>query len=85
MEVKVLIDPTLWDTARGTLEDIVMALVVTGSTIDRLDMEVRSATMGSRGRWPMVKTLAPASLIQMDPVCLRPRGISIRKRYVLGN
>jgi len=83
MEVKVLTDPTLWDTARGTLEDIVMVLVVTEPTVDRLDMEVRSAIMGSPGHWPMVSTSVPVSRPFQMEVCLSPRGISTRKRCVL--
>lgn len=81
MEVKVLTDLALWDTAQGTLEDIIMVvLAVTRAMADRLDMEVRSAVTGSRGHWPMVMSSAMVIRLFRMEVCLSSREIFTRKR-----
>lgn len=60
VQVKLLTDPTLWDT--------VMALVVTEATADRPDMEVRTAAMGLREHWRTVTNSVPVTqLIPMQP------------------
>lgn len=80
-EVKVLTDPALWDTAREMLEDMVMALVVTGAT-GRLDMEVRTAT-GFREHWPTVTNSVLATrLIRMEVCRSIPAATFTRKRCI---
>lgn len=82
-EVKVLTDPALWDTARGTLEDMVMVLVVTGAMVaGRLDTEVRTVAMVFREHWPMVtNSVLVTQLIRME-VCRSIPEIFTRKRCI---
>lgn len=89
-QVKLLIDPSLWDMAlemvedmaRETVEDTVTSLMVMEAMVDRLDMEVRSAPMEFREHWPMVTNSAQMTrVIQMQA---RHKEIFKHKRCILG-
>ena len=89
-QVKLLIDPSLWDmaremvedTTRETVEDTALSLMVMEAMVDQLDMEVRSAPMGFREHWPMVTNSAQVMrIIRMQAY---HKEIFKHKRCILG-
>ena len=81
-QVKLLIDPSLWDMARETVEDTALSLMVMEAMVDQLNMEVRSAPMGFQEHWPMVTN--SAQVMRIIRMQAHHKEIFKHKRCILG-